>query len=240
MPPSDGRTTILLTGFGPFPSVPMNATMLLLPRMAHVARRVFPAVRIVTDILPTEWHAAPARVDALLALHQPDVVLHFGVSARARGFEIETRGHNVRQMAADARGVPPATAYVRTGGQHRLPARFNVAEIVTRLRRRKLPAYRSWSAGTYLCNAALYHVLAETRQRRVVAGFIHIPASLVRPTATLHHVGPTMPGCPLTWQQALDGALEIIAAALTQPSPAPMHHAACRALAWRTDQRPPT
>ena len=159
---SDGRTTLLMTGFGPFPSVPVNATMTLVPRLAAAARQLFPAVRIVTEILPTEWVAAPARVDELLVAHRPDIILHFGVSSRARGFEIEARGRNVCVMAADASGAHPAASTVRGNGQQLIASRVPVAEIVRRLRLRHVPAYQSWNAGTYLCNATLYHVLSHS------------------------------------------------------------------------------
>src|SRR6185503_17433013 len=80
----DARTTVLITGFGPFPGVPVNATMQLVPELARAAARQFAGVRIATEVLATEWAAAPQRLDALLAEIEPDLVLHFGVSSRAR------------------------------------------------------------------------------------------------------------------------------------------------------------
>ena len=218
--PADGRTTLLMTGFGPFPSVPVNATMTLVPRLAAAARQLFPAIRIVTEILPTEWVAAPLRVNHLLAHARPDIVLHFGVSSRARGFEIETRGRNARAMTPDAAGDHPEQPHISDNGQHLLPSRVPVTEIVRRLREQRLPAYQSWSAGSYLCNATLYHSLTETRGHAIEAGFIHIPDSLALPGQSLS-TKPlrTQPGCPLTWPQALTGGLEIIATLLDQPSP---------------------
>ena len=219
----DGRTTLLLTGFGPFPSVPVNATMLLVPRLAIAARQLFPGVRIVTDILPTEWIAAPTRVDHLLATHRPDIVLHFGVSSRARGFEIEMRGRNQCVMAPDAVGAHPRHTDLGDDGPLLQPSRVPVEEIVRRLRRHHLPAFRSWTAGAYLCNATLYHVLTQIGARPVQAGFVHIPA-LLAPRARLsghRRQLSASPGCPLTWMQTLTGSLEIIATLLDQPSPHP-------------------
>ena len=225
---TDGRTTLLVTGFGPFPSVPVNATMTLVPRLAAAARHLFPAVRIVTDILPTEWVAAPARVDRLLKLYQPDVVLHFGVSSRARGFEIESRGCNRCAMVPDASGSRPAAPAIAQNGIDLLPSRIPVTEIVQRLRQQGVPVFRSWSAGTYLCNATLYHVLAKMADHACAAGFVHIPDSLVPAGAdSLKSPLRTSAGCPMTWPQALTGGLEIIATVLAQPPPT----AARRALA---------
>ena len=221
-PPADGRTTVLLTGFGPFPSVPVNATMMLVPRLAQTASRLFPSTRFVHDILATEWETAPKRVDQLLALHSPDLILHFGVSSRARGFEIETRGRNACVNAQDASGACPDDTFVSAGGQDLHPSRIPVAEIVRRLRRKGIAAYQSWNAGTYLCNATLYHVLTSTQGQTSQAGFVHIPTLLAAPgrLPSSHMPLRTSPGCPLTWQEALQGSLEIIATCLDKPSPA--------------------
>lgn len=221
-----GRTTLLLTGFGPFPRVPVNATMTLVPRLADAARLLFPAVDIVSEILPTEWIAAPARVDHLLAKHDPDISLHFGVSNRARGFEIESRGRNLCVMAPDASGCHPLTNAVRDEDRDLRQSRVPVAEIVHRLRRQRIPAYRSWSAGTYLCNATLYHVLAELRAAGRRAGFVHIPDKLAAGGRLIGGARVrTAPGCPMNWEQALVGGIEIIAAVLDQPSPNPARRA---------------
>lgn len=217
----DGRTTVLLTGFGPFPSVPVNATMTLVPRLALAAEMLFPGIRFHCDILPTEWAAAPARVDALVHRWQPDLVVHFGVSRRARGFEIERRGRNQRVLAPDARGATPNDPSLRPDGPALHPARLPVAEIVRRLRQRRIAAYQSWNAGAYLCNATLYHTLAADALRDTETGFVHIPAELVAGgrAAWTDSGTRTSPGCPLTWTEAETGGLELLAACLNRPSP---------------------
>ena len=78
------RTTVLVTGFGPFPGVPVNATMLLLPALSLPATKLFPDVHFVLEVLPTEWSAGPRRLERLLAETTPDLALHFGVSSRAK------------------------------------------------------------------------------------------------------------------------------------------------------------
>ena len=59
---AQARTTVLITGFGPFPGVPVNATMRLLPELALAAPRLFPDVRFAVEVLPTEWAAGPRRL----------------------------------------------------------------------------------------------------------------------------------------------------------------------------------
>jgi pyroglutamyl-peptidase len=210
----DARTTVLITGFGPFPGVPVNATMQLVPELAAAGTRAFAGVRIATAILATEWAAAPRTLDGLLAEVKPDLVLHFGVSSRARGFEVESRAANACTQMPDAAGILPAGERLRADGAEHLKASLPVQHIVARLRARGIPAFVSRDAGGYLCNAALYHSLGCARDapgRRV--GFIHIPATLGRPgAANRGRVG----ACRLTWEQAQVGGLEILAACLGQ------------------------
>src|SRR5262245_29794846 len=159
--PSAGRarTTVLITGFGPFPGVPVNATMRLVPELVRTGAHLHPDVRILSEILATEWAAAPQRLEPLLAEARPDLVLHFGVSSRARGFEIEARARNACTQSPDAAGALPAGAAVQEGGAEHLATSLPVQHIVTRLRLRGIPAFVSRDAGGYLCNATLYHSL---------------------------------------------------------------------------------
>lgn len=215
--PAQTRTSVLVTGFGPFPGVPVNATMRLVPELVQAARHALPGVRVASAILATEWAAAPLRLDTLLADTEPDLVVHFGVSSRARGFEVETRAGNACTLLPDASGCLPPSAELHVGNAAHLGVSLPVHHLVARLRRRRIPAFVSRDAGGYLCNALLYHSLLRVRQargRRV--GFIHIPASLARPGgANRGRSGAS----PLSWDQALQGSLEILAACLGRPLP---------------------
>ncbi len=217
MASANGRTTVLLTGFGPFPSVPANATSILVPRLAEAARTAFPGIVFETRTLPTEWAAGIEHLDGCYREVAPAIALHFGVSSRARGFEIEARGRNRLAFVPDAAGVFPSAPVLRANGHEFLSSTVPVSAIVSRLRRRGLPAFVSRDAGGYLCNAALYTALDMARRtsRDHRIGFIHVPSSLLveerRPTFGAH------PRCPLTWPETIDGGLEIIGAVLGRP-----------------------
>ena len=205
---------VLLTGFAPFPGVPINASMRLVFELAAAAKRRFPGTTVSAGLLPTEWVAAPRQMEILLAEVKPDLLLHFGVSSRARGFEIELRGQNRCDQQPDAIGGLPSSSAVHDGGPNIMRASLPVAYIVSRLRRRGIRAFASRDAGGYLCNATLYNSLAKARGvpgRRV--GFIHLPANLAKQGAAQ---GDPMGACPLTWAQALEGGLEILAVCLAR------------------------
>jgi pyroglutamyl-peptidase len=219
------RPIVLLTGFGPFPSVAANATSLLVPRLAEAARRALPGVRIAMQILPTEWVASLDQLSRINRELRPAVALHFGVSGRAQGFEIETRGRNVCSQSEDAAGCMPPGPCVSPGGPEFLPATLPAAHIVERLRRRGLPAQLSRDAGGYLCNALLYRSLELARRHGVPwrCGFVHLPSALVserRPD--LEPLGRAM---RLGWADVIDGGIEIIAGTLGRPPTAVAAHA---------------
>lgn len=208
----NSRTTVLLTAFGPFPGTPVNATMQLVPELAGQAASAFPDARFVTEMLATEWLAGPERVATVVADLGPDLILHFGVSARARGFEIEQRARNACRLMPDASGSLPLAPQIRDGGTDYIRASLPVPRLVLALRRRGIPAFASRDAGGYLCNAVLYHSLERAAEAGGTCrvGFIHVPTRLAYSPTPRGRVG----ACPLTWPQAVEGGLEIIAGCL--------------------------
>ncbi len=212
------RAVVLITGFGPFPTVAANATSILVPRIVEAGRRALPGVSFVGRILPTEWVGSVAELDDLTRRLRPTVALHFGVSGRATGFEIETRGRNHCSHSEDAAGCLPRHACLSPGGPEYLPATLPAAHIVERLRRRGLPAQVSRDAGGYLCNALLYRSLEIARETGWPqrSGFVHLPANLVN--ARRPALDPRR-ALGLGWEDVVEGSVEIAAAALGRPFP---------------------
>jgi pyroglutamyl-peptidase len=210
------RPAILLTGFGPFPGVPVNATSAFVPQLAAAARQRVPEASVVAEILPTEWHAAPRRLEALLALHDPTLAVHFGVSTEAQGLVIETTARNLTCAKADACGALPFSPQLIALAPDTFETPLSANVMVARLTERGLPSSLSTDAGRYLCNAVLYRSLhhAATRAPGLRAVFVHLPASLLQPGA-----GIPAPDCPLDWTQGLAGGLEILAVALDRLVP---------------------
>ncbi len=197
---------VLLTGFGPFPGVPENATARLVPALAETARAAFKTHTIHHEILPTEWSKAPMRIAELLDTLKPVLALHFGVAQDATGFRIECEGHNACLFAADAKGELPSLGNLLADGAMSQTVTVPVEIIVQRLIDLGLPAYSSNDAGRYLCNAILYHSLsaAERSQQGFRAGFVHIPTELSGP--------------PLSFEAAMRGSLEIVKVCLEHPA----------------------
>jgi len=192
---------VLLTGFGSFPGVPVNATAQLVPRLAEAAAAAFPDTAITFDILPVTWHGGPQASAALIDACDPDVIVHFGVSERATGFVIETLARNGCHISIDAGGALPPLELIDPDAPAGLRATLPCETILRRLEDDGLPASLSEDAGQYLCNAVLFHSLLRVKEG-VKVGFIHLPVTLGEP------------GAALTMEQALRGGLRILEACL--------------------------
>ncbi len=170
------RLRIAVTGFGPFPGVPFNASERLIQDIAETRPRGIPAPLVTTTALPTDWRRALTELRALTAELRPDIFVHLGVSSRARGFVIETRAYNQTSGRADCLGALAGGRCVRSNAVGILTANLPAVRLVQRLRAEGIVASLSADAGRYLCNAVLFESLAMCAADGArLAGFVHIP-----------------------------------------------------------------
>jgi pyroglutamyl-peptidase len=200
------RPHILVTGFGPFPGVPYNASNALVGFLDDAARDL--PLRLETALLPTDWREGPAKATHCAETLRPDAIIHFGVSSRAKAFQLEMCAFNHCRASADCSGRPPEGFHVQRGGPPVLHSTFPAEFLVRRLRYLRIPAYLSFNAGRYLCNATLYRSLYRASQLpgadAPLIGFIHIPAF----AADEIEAGTTNFG----WRALKNGAVEILRA----------------------------
>ena len=172
--------TVLITGFGQFPGVATNISGPLAKAIAQKATET-----LVRDcpthfhhhVLPTEWDNAPAQALTLLQTLQPAIVLHFGVSEKAKGIVIETQARNTIRCAPDAKGYQPKAQRLCDNAPSSVPATLSVDRITESLKGTNVTVKTSDDAGGYLCNAVLFTTLTADTHRPTHAGFIHVPTN---------------------------------------------------------------
>jgi pyroglutamyl-peptidase len=170
------RPRILLTGFGPFPGVADNPSAWLAETLAQSAALEVDA-ELHARVVPTAWQEAQF-MPRLYEQLQPHVMIHFGVSQRAKTFRIERFAHNRTAPRADANGVMPSAPVIQAEGADRFDTELSAAALAAHLRTCGVAAKSSRSAGAYLCNFLYYHSLDWARRQpdpRLVL-FVHIPA----------------------------------------------------------------
>ncbi len=170
------QETILLTGFEPFGDHAINPSALVAEALD--GERVG-TMLIRTATLPVDGARIEATLHELIALTKPRVVLALGLAAGRAALNVERVALNVRDYAiTDNAGARPEGLPIVTDGPDAYLATLPAAEIVRAIRAAGVPARLSDSAGTYLCNQALYLLCHLNAARDPVApcGFIHLPA----------------------------------------------------------------
>lgn len=173
--------TILITGFGRFPSSPVNPSGLVAKRLARLRRPALCGTRRIAHVFATRYDAVDRELPALLAREKPDIVVMFGVATRARQVRIEGRARNrVSVLFPDAGGFrPTARTITPTAGPggDALRNPLPLARLVSAARAAGVAAVRSRNAGTYLCNYVYWRGLeaAARPDGPSLVIFIHVP-----------------------------------------------------------------
>lgn len=170
-------TTLLVTGFGPFPGWERNPT----PAMVRAVTALrLPGVRIVGHVFNTVYAEVERHLPDLIAKHRPDAVLLFGLAGRTGHVRIEKHAHNVTtRRVPDASGVFHRSTDIVADGPWRVPTAFATGPLAESLRRAGLHARLSHSAGEYLCNFSYWLALeAVARRETKRALFVHVPLPL--------------------------------------------------------------
>lgn len=200
------RPNVIVTGFSVFPGAPVNPSEALALALGERAGDLADSCRVRCHVLDVEYEGLGHRLADLARDFEPDIAIHFGLAAMARGFRLE---HAARNRAdpdmPDNAGRRPRPLLL-AGGPPLLRSTLPVERLEAELVRSGLPVTQDDSAGEYLCNALFY--LSRSAScggfRPAMSGFIHVP-----------HLppgegGPTGGGPCLSLASLLDGAERIV------------------------------
>lgn len=165
--------TILITGFGPFPSAPYNPTIKLVETLARIERPALAGFRIVGHVFETSYAAVDRDLPALLDTHKPDALLMFGLAAGTKYIRIETRAQNKLTVFPDATGVVRHDSVIAASAPRARPMPAPQRKLLSAARAAGAPAKLSRDAGRYLCNYLCWRA-TETGAPKLAA-FVHVP-----------------------------------------------------------------
>lgn len=184
-------TTVLVTGFEPFASEPVNAAWEAVRTLIESGKaRAAPAdltasdaadVHVYVQQLPTVFGRARDVLRHAMEGVRPQVVVCFGEAGGRSALSIERVGVNLdHARIPDNAGNQPQETKSVEGAPDAYFSRLPVSELVAHLRSTGLPAEESWSAGTFVCNHVLYGLMHELQtppwsEQSTVGGFVHVP-----------------------------------------------------------------
>lgn len=210
----------LVTGFEPFGSFDRNPSALIAEALdgATVA-----GVRIVGRVLPVDLNAVDGALAAALRATGPDAVIALGLAASEPVIRLERVALNVADFTTpDNAGNLSRNAPLDPKGPDARSSRLPLEAILEALLGAGIPARLSETAGLYLCNAAMYRLLARL-PAGVPGGFIHLPPLPEQVAATIRGMagrpperGAALASMPLDLQRR---AIEIALATTFAESP---------------------
>ena len=167
--------TILLTGYEPYGREAYNPTGVIARSLD--GRRIGGA-RIRGVQIPVAVESAGPRLRRLVRDLEPYGVLSTGVAPGRSHVSVERVALKVLDFRIpDNRGRKYRDKPIHAGGPAAYFSTLPVRRILAAYRAAGVPAELSNTAGTYLCNFAMFTVLdaLATSRRKAPAGFIHVP-----------------------------------------------------------------
>jgi pyroglutamyl-peptidase len=174
-------TTVLLTGFEPFGTATSNPS-------GEIVKQIS-GDNIVTAILPVAYTQSADRLLALIANHNPDVVICLGQAEGRTAITPEKVAINLDDSRlADNEGVLRSDVKILDKGPDAHFSTLPLVEMVEAIKAQGIPASVSLSAGAFLCNHVFYVAQNKFAGTNVRSGFVHVPL--------MDSQAPEFPGLP--------------------------------------------
>lgn len=172
----DPRPELLITGFGPFPGVPVNPSAALAGAIADSGRWGRLGWRVSAHIFPTRYDQVAEDI-AMLADRREAIraIVMLGVATRTKHLRVEMLARNrVSRSLRDAGAARPGAAIIAPGAEAIRRGRHAGEVLAQMLRGAGVDARKSYSAGRYVCNFAYWHML-EAYLPEIEVVFVHVP-----------------------------------------------------------------
>jgi len=177
-------TTVLLTGFEPFGTATSNPS-------GEIVKQIS-SDNIVTAILPVAYTQSARQLLALIAQHNPDVVMCLGQAEGRTSITPEKVAINLDDARlADNEGVVRNDVKILDDGPDAYFSTLPLNAMVDAIKAQGIPAAVSLSAGAFLCNHVFYVAQNKFAGSNVRSGFVHVP--LMDSQSSEFPGWPTMP-----------------------------------------------
>lgn len=174
-------TKVLLTGFEPFGTATSNPSGKIVKQIS--------GDNIVTGILPVTYAQSAERLLALIAEHNPNVVICLGQAEGRTQITPEKIAINLDDARLpDNAGVQRSDVKILDDGPDAYFTTLPIKEMVDAAKAAGVPASVSLSAGAFLCNHVFYVAQNKFAGTKVRSGFVHVPL--------MDSQAPEFPGMP--------------------------------------------
>lgn len=168
---------VLITGFDPFGGEKLNPAFEAIKKLPDTIA----GADVIKLEIPTVFTKSGKAVEKAMKEYNPDIVICVGQAGGRSSITIEKVAINLAEARIqDNEGNQPIEAALHEDGENAYFSSLPCKAIVKELRENNIPAHISYSAGTFVCNDVMYHVLYLIHREfpHVRGGFIHVPYAL--------------------------------------------------------------
>jgi pyroglutamyl-peptidase len=165
---------ILVTGFTPFGGESMNPSYECIKNLDDIIS----GYKIIKKEIETAFQTSHQQLLSYLDEYNPDAVILVGQAGGAKNIRIERVALNIQDARIkDNLGDKPTDQVIINSAPNAYFSTFASKIIMKNLMDEGIPAILSYSAGTFVCNHLLFHLLHHLNQfnKNIPAGFIHVP-----------------------------------------------------------------
>ena len=172
---------VLVTGFQPFGKETMNPSF--------EAVRMLPdeiaGAQIVKEEIPVVFRKGGQAVHEAVRRENPDIVILVGQAGGRAAMTVEQVAINCEDCPSgfpDNDGNAPQDEKIYADGPDAYFATIPIKAMVKKMMDNGVPASVSNTAGTYVCNDLMYHLLYQLAHEfpNTRGGFIHVPYATIQ------------------------------------------------------------
>jgi pyroglutamyl-peptidase len=167
---------VLVTGFDPFGGDKVNPAYEAVKKMPDEIA----GAEIIKLEIPTVFGKSGAVLKEAIQQHQPEVVICVGQAGGRAAVSMERVAINLAEARIpDNEGNQPFDTALEEDGETAYFTSLPIKAMVKNINDHGLPAYISYTAGTFVCNDIMYRLLymIDKEFPTIRGGFIHVPFS---------------------------------------------------------------
>lgn len=160
---------ILVTAFEPF-NDDINYSEIVL-------NEIITNKQIIKHVLPVEYFNSFKKLKDLIQTNNPNTIIMLGEARNYKEVGFEVIGINEFSNRPDNNNFIPKTRKIIKNGADGLFSTLDYNLFEKCFQNNNAKQFRSFSAGTYVCNALLYQTLSYIKDKdlNIKCGFIHVP-----------------------------------------------------------------
>jgi len=165
---------IIVTGFEPFLDNDVNPTLEVLKLLPKSIK----GHNLITIKLPVLYDQCFEVLKPYIDKYKPGVIINLGLAPRRKNICLERVALNISNSTyGDNNGVIKIDEMIMENGENAYFSKLPLRKLFNTINKKGIPVEISNTAGLYICNNLMYHVLHYINFNKldIKAGFIHVP-----------------------------------------------------------------